>query len=293
MSPKDLVRPGTTPERVTDGPAADAPWSGLAQDFHLSHEFADHTPPETIAVLFSCGAASAVAAKLTFERYGATHIIRVINNPVMEEGPDNRRFCDDVEAWLGVKIERVTHPKYPNASAVEVWDRRGGMAFPHGAPCTVSLKKEARQEWERIARPHWLVLGFTVEERARHERFVLTERSDVLPMLIEAGMTKQDCLDYLAAEGLELPELYARGYPNANCVGCVKATSPTYWNHVRQDSPEVFASRAEQSRRLGARLVRHKGARIFLDELPADAKGRPMKSLIMPECGVLCEEKAA
>ena len=34
-----------------------------------------------IAVWFSCGAASAVAAKLTIERYGATHDIRVVNNP--------------------------------------------------------------------------------------------------------------------------------------------------------------------------------------------------------------------
>jgi hypothetical protein len=26
------------------------------------------------------------------------------------------------------------------------------------------------------------------------------------------------------------------------------------------------------------------------DELPPDAKGRPMKSLKMPECGLFCEE---
>lgn len=36
-----------------------------------------------IAVWFSCGAASAVAAKLTIEKYGETHDIRVLNNPVL------------------------------------------------------------------------------------------------------------------------------------------------------------------------------------------------------------------
>jgi len=80
--------------------------------------------------------------------------------------------------------------------------------------------------------------------------------------------------------------MYRLGYANANCIGCVKATSPTYWNHVRKVHPLVFEERAIQSRRLGVRLVRHKGKRIFLDELPIDAKGQKMKSY---ECGIFCD----
>ena len=38
---------------------------------------------KTIAVWFSCGAASAVAAKKTIEKYGSTHNIRLLNNPVL------------------------------------------------------------------------------------------------------------------------------------------------------------------------------------------------------------------
>lgn len=84
--------------------------------------------------------------------------------------------------------------------------------------------------------------------------------------------------------------MYKQGYPNANCIGCVKATSPTYWNHVRKMHPEVFAARAKQSRVIGARLVRVNDKRIFLDELSLDAKGRPMKTMQI-ECGIFCEEK--
>ena len=83
--------------------------------------------------------------------------------------------------------------------------------------------------------------------------------------------------------------MYRLGYPNANCIGCVKATSPTYWNLVRRTFPDVFTDRAAQSRRLGARLARLDGQRIFLDELPPDAQGRPLKQ--MPECGLFCEEE--
>ena len=244
----------------------------------------------TIAVWFSCGAASAVAAKKTIELYGTQCTVRVLNNPVVEEDDDNRRFLRDVAAWLGHPIETVTNSKYPSASAVEVWARRRFMSGPTGAPCTIELKKRARQDWEARNHADWHVLGFTADEAARHKRFVLTERENVIPVLIDANITKQDCYRILTAAGLRLPRIYSLGYPNANCIGCVKATSPTYWNLVRQQHPDVFAARAAQSRELGVRLVRHKGQRVFLDELPADAKGQPLKNLDF-ECGIFCEEK--
>ena len=243
-----------------------------------------------IAVWFSCGAASAVAAKMTVERYGKTHDIRVLNNPVAEEDEDNLRFLKDVEEWIGIKVESVRSEKYPDASAVTVWERRKFMSGPLGAPCTTELKKHARQEWEKRNPCDWHVLGFTADEKTRHDRFVLTERSNVLPVLIDEGITKARCFSILQSAGIALPRIYSMGYPNANCIGCVKATSATYWSHVKKMHPDVFAARAEQSRRIGARLVRHKGKRMFLDEMPDGAKGRSMKSMDF-ECGLFCEEK--
>ena len=246
---------------------------------------------KTIAVWVSCGLASAVAAKFTVEQYAEQNFVRLLNNPVIEEGQDNRRFLRDVADWCGVPIECVSHPNFPSCSAEEVWEKRKGMSFPHGAPCTQLLKKEARQIWEKTNLIDWHVLGFTADERKRHDRFVLTERSNVLPVLIAQGITKQDCFDIVHAAGLIPPEAYRLGYPNANCRGCVKATSPSYWNLVRNVDPDAFNSRALQSRRLGVRLVRYKGKRIFLDELLKDAKGLPLKRLKMPDCGTFCEEK--
>lgn len=243
-----------------------------------------------IAVWFSCGAASAAALKLTLEKY-ADFDVRAVNQPIAEEHPDNRRFLRDVADWCGIEIEEYTASKYPNASAVEVWDRRKAMVFPHGAPCTVHLKKEARQEWEKENSPDWHVLGFTAEEKDRHKRFIRTERENVLPVLIEANMTKADCGDMIRSAGISLPEVYDLGLPNANCLGCVKATSPTYWNHIRKAFPDVFTERAEQSRRLGVKLVRVKNERIFLDELDPEAQGRPMWQ--MPPCSLFCEEWTA
>ena len=247
--------------------------------------------PTDIVVWFSCGAASAVAAKLAIEKYGKDRI-RVVNNMVLEEDIDNRRFLRDVQAWLGVQIEDCFNPKYPSGSAVSVWDYRGAMSYTDGAPCTLELKKEARYLWERNNPVAFHVLGFTADEQSRHDAFVRSERDNVLPVLIDAGMTKGDCYRYLMDAGITLPRVYAMGLPNANCIGCVKATSPTYWNLIREKWPHVFEQRAIQSRRIGARLVRVKNERIFLDELDPNAQGRPLKDMDF-ECGVFCKGEAA
>ena len=241
-----------------------------------------------IAVWFSCGAASAAALKLTINKYGRENV-RAVNNPVAEEDEDNLRLKRDVGEWVGLDVEDARFSRYPSTSAREVWADRRYMAGVLGAPCTILLKKGARREWEEANHPDWHVFGFTIEEKKRHERFVLTERENVLPVLIDAGMTKIDCADMIRAAGLKLPRVYDLDFPNANCIGCVKSKSVTYWNLVRKTHPDVFRDRAEQSRELGVKLVQHHGTRIFLDELPADAKGRALKS--MPDCGVFCEEK--
>ena len=243
-----------------------------------------------IAVWFSCGAASAVAAKVTLEKYGETHDVRIINNPVAEEDIDNRRFLRDVEKWLGKQIDIAVNPKFESCSAVDVWNQRNYMAGVSGAPCTFELKKKARQEWENKHKPNWHVLGFTADEVYRAERFKLSERENLLPVLIDEGLSKSDCFRILMDAGIDMPRIYKMGYPNANCIGCVKATSPTYWNHVRDKHPDVFNNRCKQSRDIGAKLVRVKGKRIFLDELKETDTGRPMKNLDF-ECGIFCEER--
>lgn len=279
-----------------------------------------------VVAWFSCGAASAVAAKLASEKYPD---LRIVNNPVAEEHEDNQRFLKDVEQWIGVKIETAKNISFPDNSAESVWRKRKFMNGIDGAPCTEQLKKEARRTWEDLnSFDGWHVFGFPVEEKHRHERRI-ADGMKILPILIDAGLTKQDCFDIITNAGIKLPAVYSMasrfgtGYPNANCIGCVKATSPTYWNHVRETAPEVFEARAVLSFEIGAKLVRchpkylpfcrkysdglwydtrtdtclHKidkngklkleSPRIYLHELPPDARGASMKTMKI-ECGITC-----
>lgn len=151
---------------------------------------------DTIVVWFSNGAASAVALLETIRRYGSICDIRAVNNPVAEEDEDNLRFHQDVARWLGITITTWSNPDWPTCSAEEVWERRKAMSFPLGAPCTTLLKKGARQDYERAHNIDWHGFGFTADEAARHNRFVLTERENVLPVLIEANITKKNALKF-------------------------------------------------------------------------------------------------
>jgi hypothetical protein len=167
-----------------------------------------------------------------------------------------------------------------------VFEKKHFMSSPNGAPCTRELKINARLNWEKHNDFDYYVFGFTSEEKNRHDKLSLIEPYPIIPLLIELDISKNDCYSIVQKAGISLPRMYHLGFPNANCIACVKATSPTYWQLVRKEFPEVFAERAEQSRNIGAKLTRYKGNRIFLDELPLDAVGNPLKS--MPDCGILC-----
>ena len=237
--------------------------------------------PSRRLVWFSCGAASAVAAKLTQEKHGNNFEL-IYCDTSKDEHPDNLRFLREVENWLGVKVKIIRSKKYGNCE--EVWENKKYMSGIAGAPCTVELKKIPRFAYQSPEDVH--VFGMTVDEASRIKRFERNNHDLYLEWpLLEAGINKQNCYDILGEAGIELPKMYQLGFDNNNCIGCVKAQSPHYWNRVRNHFPDTFAKRAEQSRRIGCRLVKLRGKRIFLDELPPEENEVVVEDL---SCGPQC-----
>lgn len=217
-----------------------------------------------VIVWFSCGAASAVAAKLALEKYPSRCTI-VYCDTSADEHPDNQRFLKDVERWLDVTILKIKSKKYDSVD--DVARLRRYMSGPKGAICTTEMKKLPRRAFERPDDLH--IFGYTVEEQDRIELFEQSNPEMHLEwMLRDAFLRKSDCFEILEAAGIKRSAMYDLGYRNANCIGCFKATGPTYWNMIRQDFPDIFALRAVRSREIGCRLVKLHGERIFLDELP-------------------------
>jgi 3'-phosphoadenosine 5'-phosphosulfate sulfotransferase (PAPS reductase)/FAD synthetase len=231
---------------------------------------------------FSCGAASAVAAKLSIEKYGDACEV-VYCDTMASENRDNVRFMKDAEAWFGRKVTFIKSTKYHDIDQV-FWETKY-MAGPAGARCTVEMKKVPRFKFQLPDDIH--VFGYTSEEARRITNFEANNPELTLEWpLRDRGLSKDDCFAILKYVGIELPLMYRQGYRNNNCVGCVKASSSKYWNSIRRDYPEVFGKRAIQSRVLGARLAWYKGKRIFLDELPEDVfTGKDENISCGPECG--------
>lgn len=234
---------------------------------------------------FSCGAASAVAAYIAKQKYGdSCHVIYC--DTMATEHPDNARFFAEVQRWLGAPIQRIASDTYNDVD--EVFERTRYMAGVKGARCTAEMKKIPRKQFQRIDDIH--VFGFTADESDRIDRFEANSPELHLDWVLRAeGITKEECYKILNRAGIELPVMYRLGYKNNNCIGCVKATSAKYWNMIRRDFPEVFDKRARQSRELGARLTRHEGRRIYLDELPPDympAEEELEDISCGPDCGI-------
>jgi hypothetical protein len=230
---------------------------------------------------FSCGAPSAVAAKLTVQEYPETS--EVVYCDTGGEHPDNVRFLLDVARWLGRAVVVLKHPRFQNHLEVIAYHRY--IVGPTGAKCTFELKRRLREEYQRPGDVH--VWGFTAEEADRAHDF--EERFPDLRCawpLVEAGLSHEDCLALVLRAGIAIPAMYKLGYKNNNCIGCVKG-GMGYWNKVRVDFPEVFAKMAALERDVGATVLRRKGHPLPLAELPADA-GRYQDE---PEiqCGLMCD----
>ena len=235
---------------------------------------------------FSCGNNSAVMSKLLVDQYPNDEV-RLVRCVVNNEHPDNDRFHADVERWIGRGIERWASDKY--ADCWDVWEQRKYISGIKGAPCTLEMKKAVRWRFEREWGPDYQAFGFSFDEQKRASLF-LSNNPEIrlLSPLLDGRITKPECAMLIEGAGIALPAMYLMGFSNNNCRCCVKATSIVYWARSRHYFPAEFARISELSRRLGCRLTRLKGKRIFLDGIPPNFDWQKKDRSRAVECGVLC-----
>ena len=205
---------------------------------------------------------------------------RCIYIDVDDQHPDTMRFIRDCEEVLGMECE-VLRSEY--GSVENVARTFGYLVGPHFAKCTEVLKRRVRKEWEsRQTEPVTYVWGYDAGERHRAERLLeaMPQFGHEFP-LIDANLAKDEVHGMAERLGVKRPAMYDMGYRNNNCVGCVRG-GKGYWNAIRRDFPDVFASRSRLERDLGAHIIKD----CYLDELEPDA-GRMDE--VVPQCGIMCE----
>lgn len=216
-------------------------------------------------------------AKLLVEKFPDCEIVNC-SSTMVNEHPDNIRFMSDVEAWIGKKIVSLYSQEYKDI--FDVFDKTGWLVGHGMARCTIELKRAVREAYQNIGDIH--CFGMTADEPQRIKRFKRDNPELYLMFpLVDAGLTKQDCINMILQAGIELPAMYLLGYKNNNCIGCVKG-GKGYWSKIRVDFPEHFRRMCEQERKMNARIFKD----VWLDELPASAGD--YKSEFEIECGVTC-----
>ena len=232
---------------------------------------------------FSAGVSSFVATYLLREE-----LDHILYCHIDEQHEDSIRFLRECEKALGKKIEILQSPYKSVENVINTFQFVNSR---YGAKCTDVLKRRVRKEWEHGKKNLTYVWGYDLEEKHRADRIeeIESEYKHRFP-LIERGLKKSDCHGILRDLGIARPKMYRLGYPNNNCVGCVKG-GMGYWNKIRKDFPETFKKRAMQEREIGktclTEVINGETKQLYLDELDPN-RGR-MNKEIMEECGFLCQ----
>jgi len=172
-----------------------------------------------ILAWFSCGAPSAVAARLAVSKYGKSHEVIVVNCDTRpSEHVDNYRFSADCERWFGQPITFIRSSDYRTVD--EVFEKEKYMSGVKGARCTTELKKVPRLAFARADDIH--VFGLALNEVGRIRKFERNNPDLFLKwILVEERLTTKDCHKIIEDDGIEPPMMYRLGFDNNNCPGCV------------------------------------------------------------------------
>lgn len=232
---------------------------------------------------WSAGITSAVACKLALEIYGNDNV-DIVYFHIDSAHMDNHRFKRDCEEWYGKAIHSVSG-KY--SDQFDVIESTRYINGPTGAKCTSELKKSLRLKIQRENQYDGQIFGFEFSKKEVNRAIRFKEQhpetNPIFP-LIEFKKTKEDCLSIVNTKGIEIPEMYKLGYPNNNCIGCVKG-GKGYWNKIRSDFPDYFNQMVELERYIGRSCING----TYLDELdPNEGRNKPIK---MPDCGSMCDIK--
>lgn len=294
--PNELI-PGLELPEAEPKPKASKKWKPTRRRKKRERRIQPRFFAGKVLVWFSCGASSAVALKLAVEEFGAANVVAYYCDTSEDEHPDNLRFLADCERWAGVTIHKIKSEEFANV--FDVFEKTGFVVSPEGARCTFELKRRLGARFRKIEDVN--IYGFTADPREveRADTYLRNNFEQQLDfILIRNGVTKADCFEILKAAGIRPSDMYALGFNNANCRGCVKVRSLNYWLKVRHYWPARYARLAEVTRKLGVALIRFQRDRqtiwMFLDEVPAE--WTPDLSDVTGEegidCGVLCSGQA-
>jgi len=198
-------------------------------------------------VMFSSGAASAIAAERVLKQYSAT----LLFTDTRFEDADNYRFANEVYQYFlkqgyEADLEMVKDGRTP----LELFKDEGILGNDRVPVCSRKLKGDQTIKWlKKQGRPLTLYFGFDFKELHRAKR--VTERYAKLDVGCEYPLCKPpysppDKQLYIRQEwGIEPPRMYRLGFKHANCGGrCVRG-KVNHWRQLLRVWPDRYKEMEE------------------------------------------------
>lgn len=175
-------------------------------------------------VQFSGGVGSWAAAKRVADIYGTQDMVLLFAD-VKDEHPDLYRFLDDASANIGVPVTVIADGRTPR----QLMRDEKFIGNSRKDPCSKLLKRRLLDRWCRENcdpkdTMRYIGIDWTEAHRLETFRKRVAPWSAEAPLCQEPYMGKDEAMAWCVREGIELPELYRRGFSHNNCGGaCIKA----------------------------------------------------------------------
>jgi hypothetical protein len=210
---------------------------------------------------FSGGVASAVAAKIIYDKHPTNTVL--LFHDTKTEPDDNDRFRCEVSDYIGCPVTE-------DSDGRDIWgvfDDCGYLGNGRNTPCSRILKQERSLAWLQCHPGAALYIGFTSEESGRAQRtWARYQKHDIdvgFP-LIEAGLSKRDCWRRVTeCWEIKPPQMYEWA-DHANCVPCVKGKK-AYWGLIHTYDRAAWERAADAEDHFGHTIFTEAGS--LRDEL--------------------------
>ncbi|AUM66392.1 hypothetical protein C0R09_18740 [Brevibacillus laterosporus] len=192
-------------------------------------------------VMYSGGIGSWATAKRVIQEYGASDIILLFTDTLIED-EDLYRFLDETTREMGVEFVRIADGRTP----WEVYHDRRFLGNSRRAPCSHVLKQEMSRKWvEENFSPDECTIYLGIDWTEMHRTIAPIENwkpyTIKFPMTEEPFLDKEQMLQSLEALGIKRPRLYEMGFTHNNCGGFCCRAGQGHFANLLMKMPDRFA----------------------------------------------------
>ena len=254
-------------------------------------------------VSLSGGIGSYFTLKRVLEKYNKEDVVPIFCDTLMEDG-DLYRFLDDIERVLDIKILKLCVGETPTTLCF----KERFLFNSRVASCSKKLKSRPfRNYMKENYKPDECILYLGIDFTETHRCGAIVKNykpyNVEFPMCEKPYLYKEELLEMLTDDGIEIPRMYKLGFAHNNCGGrCYKAGIKHYKNLLEKDRIRYLEwENQEEMVRMSlgkdVAMMKRKGKpftlhelRVIMDEEKKEEQAELLKCEDWGGCGCFVEE---